>query len=144
MLQEVVPHVQLDTTLVTGKGVPKAPGMKYRHYAPSAPMTVVVGPVDKVTEKLQALYDQAKGEGKTVGFLVSEEVGASFPHKDMYIWGRHGDKEALANQLYTGLLSFDSNQVDIILAEGSDDEGLGLAIMNRMKKAAGGHVVIVG
>ena len=144
MLQEVVPHVQLDTTLVTGKGVPKAPGMKYRHYAPSAPMTVVVGPVDKVTEKLQALYDQAKGEGKTVGFLVSEEVGASFPHKDMYIWGRHGDKEALANQLYTGLLSFDSDQVDIILAEGIDDEGLGLAIMNRMKKAAGGHVVIVG
>lgn len=144
MLQEVVPHVQLDTTLVTGKGVPKAPGMKYRHYTPSAPMTVVVGPVDKVTEKLQALYDQAKGEGKTVGFLVSEEVGASFPHKDMYIWGRHGDKEALANQLYTGLLSFDSDQVDIILAEGIDDEGLGLAIMNRMKKAAGGHVVIVG
>ena len=43
--------------------------MKYRHYAPSAPMTVVVGPVDKVTEKLQALYDQAKGEGKTVGFF---------------------------------------------------------------------------
>ena len=121
-----------------------SPGMKYRHYAPSAPMTVVVGPVDKVTEKLQALYDQAKGEGKTVGFLVSEEVGASFPHKDMYIWGRHGDKEALANQLYTGLLSFDSDVVDIILAEGIDDEGLGLAIMNRMKKAAGGHVVIVG
>ena len=128
MLQEVVPHVRLDTTLVTGKGVPKAPGMKYRHYAPSAPMTVVVGPVDKVTEKLQALYDQAKGEGKTVGFLVSEEVGASFPHKDMY----------------TGLLSFDSDKVDVILAEGIDDEGLGLAIMNRMKKAAGGHVVIVG
>ena len=69
---------------------------------------------------------------------------AQFPHKDMYIWGRHGDKEALANQLYTGLLSFDSDVVDIILAEGIDDEGLGLAIMNRMKKAAGGHVVIVG
>lgn len=143
MLQEVVPHVQLDTTLVTGKGVPKAPGMKYRHYAPSAPMTVVVGSVDKVSDKIQSLYDQAKKEGKTVGFLVSREVGAHFPKDNMYIWGSHGDQEALANQLYTGLLSFDTDKVDLILAEGIEDKGLGLAIMNRMKKAAGGHVLIL-
>ena len=128
---------------MTGKGVPKAPGMKYRHYAPSAPMTVVVGTEDKVTEKLQSLYEALKAEGKTVGFLGSEEVGSHFPHKNMYVWGHHDDKEALANQLYTGLLSFDSDVVDVILAEGVDDEGLGLAIMNRMKKAAGGHVILV-
>lgn len=143
MLKEIVPIVEMDTTLVTGKGVPKAPGMKYRHYAPSAPMTVVVGTEDKVTEKLQSLYEALKAEGKTVGFLVSEEVGSHFPHKNMYVWGHHDDKEALANQLYTGLLSFDSDVVDVILAEGVDDEGLGLAIMNRMKKAAGGHVILV-
>ena len=70
-------------------------------------------------------------------------MGSHFPHKNMYVWGHHDDKEALANQLYTGLLSFDSDVVDVILAEGVDDEGLGLAIMNRMKKAAGGHVILV-
>lgn len=143
MLQEVIPHVQLDNTLVTGKGVPKAPGMKYRHYAPSAPMIVVVGKVSQVTEKMEELYQKAKQEGKTVGFLVSRQVGQHFPKDDMYIWGDHGDKPSLASQLYTGLLSFDKDKVDLILAEGTDDQGLGLAIMNRMKKAAGGQVIVL-
>ena len=143
MLKEVVSDVRLDDSLVTGKGVPKAPGMKYRHYAPSAPMTVVVGSVDDVVAELKKLYEKAVREGKTVGFLVSREVGQYFPHDDMYVWGSHGDKTALANQLYTGLLSFDTDVVDLILAEGVDADGLGLAVMNRMKKAAGGSVIIV-
>ena len=61
----------------------------------------------------------------------------------MYIFGSHNDKPSLASQLYTGLLFFDSVHVDYILAEGTDEEGLGMAIMNRMKKAAGGHVIMV-
>lgn len=143
MLQEVVGHVRIDTSLVTGKGVPKAPGMKYRHYAPAAPMMAVVGTVPAVTDKLQELYAAAVGEGKTVGFLVSREVGLHFPQENMYIWGSHNDKAALASQLYTGLLFFDSDPVDLILAEGTDDSGLGMAIMNRMKKAAGGQVILL-
>lgn len=143
MLKEVVTYVRLDTNLVTGQGAPKAPGMKYRHYAPSAPMTVVVGSEEAVTAKLKDLYEDALADGKTVGFLVSQEVGAHFPKDDMYIWGRRGDKVALANQLYTGLLSFDTDKVDLILAEGVDGDGLGMAIMNRMKKAAGGNVIIL-
>ncbi|MCH4178766.1 MAG: threonylcarbamoyl-AMP synthase [Megasphaera sp.] len=143
MLRQVVGHVCVDTSLVTGKGVPKAPGMKYRHYAPSAPMTSVVGPVEAVTAKISTLYKQFKAEGQVVGFLVSEEVAAHFPQENMYIWGRHGDKTALANQLYTGLLFFDTHTVDHILAEGTDSDGLGMAIMNRMKKASGGDIIII-
>lgn len=143
MLREVVPHVVLDTTLVTGKGVPKAPGMKYRHYAPAAPLIVVVGTVEAVTAKLQDLYDEAIRDGKKVGFVVSEEAGIHFPADNRFVWGHHGDKKALANQLYNGLLFFDKDPVDLILAEGTDEEGLGMAIMNRMKKAAGGHVIIL-
>lgn len=143
MLKDVVGHVCIDGNLTTGQGAPKAPGMKYRHYAPSAPMTVVVGSASGVRAKLQELYEQAVREGKTAGFLVSEETGRAFPQDHMYIWGRRGDKKALANQLYTGLLSFDDGKVDIILAEGVDGAGLGMAIMNRMKKAAGGNVIHV-
>lgn len=143
MLRAIVPHVGLDTTLVTGKGVPKAPGMKYRHYAPAAPMIAVVGSVAAVTAKIQALYDEARADGKKVGFVVSEEVGRHFPGDNTFIWGKHGDKTALANQLYNGLLFFDSDPVDLILAEGTDEDGLGMAIMNRMKKAAGGHVIVL-
>lgn len=141
MLKQVVGHVQVDTSLVTGQGVPKAPGMKYRHYAPSAPMTTAIGSVSAVVIKLNQLYEQYCHENKSVGFFVSEEVAAHFPNKNMYIWGRHGDKEALANQLYTGLLFFDDHHVDHILAEGTDSDGLGMAIMNRMKKASGGDII---
>lgn len=143
MLKEVVPHVRLDTNLVTGQGVPKAPGMKYRHYAPAAPMTVAVGTIDEVADKLQELYSKAQRERKTVGFLVSKEVGDRFPQDHMFVWGRHEDKESLARQLYNGLLSFDKDKVDVILAEGVDGEGLGMAVMNRMKKAAGGNVILL-
>lgn len=143
MLRQIVPHVALDTTLVTGKGVPKAPGMKYRHYAPAAPMIAVVGTVSAVTAKIQELYTTAHAEGKRVGFVVSQEVGAELPEENKFIWGHHDDKEALANQLYNGLLFFDSDPVDLILAEGTDEDGLGMAIMNRLKKAAGGHVIIL-
>lgn len=143
MLRQIVPHVAVDKTLVTGKGVPKAPGMKYRHYAPVAPMIAVVGSVEAVTAKLQALYGEARQDGKKVGFVVSNEVGEHFPAENRFIWGAHGDKEALANQLYNGLLFFDSDPVDLILAEGTDEAGLGMAIMNRMKKAAGGHVIVL-
>uniref|UniRef100_UPI002F2682F1 Sua5 family C-terminal domain-containing protein n=1 Tax=Megasphaera stantonii TaxID=2144175 RepID=UPI002F2682F1 len=88
MLKEVVTYVRLVTNLRTGQGAPKAPGMKYRHYAPSAPMTVVVGTEAAVTAKLKDLYEDALADGKTVGFLVSQEVGAHFLKDDMYIWGR--------------------------------------------------------
>lgn len=142
MLEEVVGKgkVDVDRHIITGKGVPKAPGMKYRHYAPSAPVTVYVGSVEHVR---QAMEQQALGltaEGKKVGFLVSRQTAEAFPKDAMYIWGDHDDKAALAAQLYTGLLFFDSVHVDHILAEGTDEEGLGMAIMNRMKKSAGGDV----
>jgi L-threonylcarbamoyladenylate synthase len=143
MLQKVVDHVNVDTNLVTGQGVPKAPGMKYRHYAPSAPMTVVVGSVHEVADKILELYKKLEGEGKKVGFLVSEEVAAYLPQKDCYVWGHHDDKNALANQIYTGLLFFDDHQVNHILGEGTDSKGLGMAIMNRMKKAAGGDIIVL-
>lgn len=143
MLEKVVGKVTVDANLTTGQGAPKAPGMKYRHYAPKSPVTVIVGPAGKVTSEMQKIFTNAKNEGNRVGFLVSREVAMNFPKEDMYIWGSHGDKAALASQLYTGLLFFDEHEVDVILAEGCDSEGLGLAIMNRLKKAAGGHVIEV-
>ena len=140
MLQAVVGEVRIDPNMVTGKGVPKAPGMKYRHYAPAAPMTVYVGSVAAVQQAMKEQYEALTAAGKKVGFLVSREVGEIFPHDAMYIWGSHDDKASLASQLYTGLLNFDAVQVDYILAEGTDEDGLGMAIMNRMKKSAGGDV----
>lgn len=78
--------------------------MKYRHYAPTAPMTVYVGTVGHVRQAMQKAYDELTKEGKIVGFLVSREVSESFPKDRMYIFGSYNDKPSLASQLYTGLL----------------------------------------
>ena len=143
MLAEVAAKVVLDTHLVSGKGVPKAPGMKYRHYAPEAPVQAFVGSEQAVIEAVQTAYTEAKAAGKTVGFLLSREVATQVGAPHTFIWGHHGDAAALANKLYTGLLFFDKERVDLILAEGVPAVGLGLAVMNRLKKAAGGHVQAV-
>ena len=119
MLAAVTPRVTVDKTLITGTGVPKAPGMKYRHYAPNAPMQVF--------------------------YLVSTETADLLQTADAptFVWGRHGDKKELARNLYTGLLFFDTAPADYILAEGVAAGDIGTAVMNRMKKAAAGAVVDV-
>ncbi len=143
MLEAVAKEVSYDAHLITGEGVPKAPGMKYRHYAPAAPMTVVVGQEQAVRRELQRLYDAYKKEGLSVGFLVSEELKAGLPEGPVYIWGSRSEQKDLAEHLYKGLLYFDTAGVDRILAEGTEEHGLGAAIMNRMGKASGHHILYV-
>lgn len=144
ILETVASHVSYDTHLITGEGVPKAPGMKYRHYAPKAPMTVVVGEAEPVQEKMKTLYGDYKKEGKKVGFLVSRELASAIPSDcPVYVWGNRKEKQELGEHLYQGLLYFDGHTVDVILAEGTTEDGLGKAIMNRLGKAAGHHILYV-
>ena len=145
MLSEVAPYVTTDTHLVTGKGVPKAPGMKYRHYAPEAPVRVFVGSADQVSKAVGDVRSATENDGKRLGYLLSREVieKAEVTGKDVYCWGTHGNKTELAKELYRGLLFFDEHPVDLIVAEGVETGGIGTAVMNRMKKAADGDVTTV-
>ena len=145
MLAEVAPYVTTDTHLVTGKGVPKAPGMKYRHYAPEAPVRVFVGSADQVSKAVGEVRTAAENDGKRLGYLLSREVieKSEVKGKDVYCWGTHGNKTELAKELYRGLLFFDEHPVDLIVAEGVETGGIGTAVMNRMKKAADGDVTTV-
>lgn len=143
MLETVVGPVAVDENTITGKGVPKAPGMKYRHYAPAAPLTIVSGEPAAVRSKILALYEEKKQKGQRVGFLVSDELAAELPYNSVFSWGKRADKAAMANNLYKGLLFFDDESVDFILAEGVPTVGLGEAIMNRLLKAAGHHILYV-
>ena len=145
MLAEVAPYVTTDTHLVTGKGVSKAPGMKYRHYAPEAPVRVFVGSADQVSKAVGEVRTAAENDGKRLGYLLSREVieKSEVTGKDVYCWGTHGNKTELAKELYRGLLFFDEHPVDLIVAEGVETGGIGTAVMNRMKKAADGDVMTV-
>jgi len=140
-LETVVSTVEYDTALVSDETKPKAPGMKYTHYAPDAPMTVVVGTPESVANTFNEL---SKGIEGPIGCLVSHETYELIKddsHFMCHCFGHHGDALALGHDFYKSLLHFNENRVTLILAEGVNDDGFGVAIMNRMEKASGHHII---
>lgn len=140
-LETVVSNVEYDTALVSAETKPKAPGMKYTHYAPDAPMTVVVGTPESVANTFNEL---SKGIEGPIGCLVSHETYELIKddsHFMCHCFGHHGDALAIGHDFYKSLLHFNENRVTLILAEGVNDDGFGVAIMNRMEKASGHHII---
>ena len=130
----------VDSALAKDGAHPKAPGMKYRHYAPSAPLTVYTGEAGKVAEEILSFAEKTD---KKYGFFVSEETARLLPKGlPVFVWGHREDKESFAHNLFSGLLYFNRHPVDAIIGEGTDTAGLGLAIMNRLTKASGYHIVV--
>ncbi len=137
---EVFAPVTVDRISKDSKEAPKAPGMKYRHYAPSAPMTVYTGDTRKVKEEI---LSHAKEAGKTYGYFVSEETAALLPDDAVvFSWGARNDQAAMARSLFNGLHYFNAHPVDAIIGEGTSETGIGLAIMNRLTKATGYHIIM--
>ena len=118
--------------------VPRAPGMKYRHYAPAAPLRLFsCDAIDGETGLLQQLR-AAQRSGQKVGAVVSPEVAALLPDGvEIAIHGSRQDSAAAAAGLYQALRWFDTHPVDVIFAEGVPEKGIGRALMNRLHKAAG-------
>ncbi|TWH45384.1 L-threonylcarbamoyladenylate synthase [Sporomusa sp. KB1] len=142
MLVEVLGEVEIDSTLSGAQAIPKSPGMKYIHYAPLAPLFLVEAEPIAATALLKRELDQALATGKTVGVIVSAELADSLPAEAIaYVYGPRDDTAAIAANLYTALRSFDNKPVDVIYAEGISDQGLGLAVMNRLRKAAGYRII---
>jgi len=141
MLTEVLGFVEIDKGLLDDKNFkPKAPGMKYRHYAPKASMYLLEG---EACEGLASWTIKALAAGKRVGVLCSEKLAMQLPKSERVIASAWTTKEELASELFFLLRDFDRTCPDIILSEGVSDEGIGLAIMNRMRKAAGYQEVVI-
>ncbi|QHE63926.1 threonylcarbamoyl-AMP synthase [Rossellomorea vietnamensis] len=136
-LEEVVGKVEVDPSLKEGKGAPKSPGMKYTHYAPDAPVYLV----DGTKEDVQRLVNEKKEEGLKVGVLTTEERMDWYQADLILSAGRRDDLKTVAQHLYDTLRAFNRSNVDIIFAEMFPEEGVGLAIMNRLQKAAGYRVI---
>lgn len=139
MLSRFAP-TSVDRGLSSPDSHPKAPGMKYRHYAPSAPLTVYTGNISAVVREILSF---AEKDDQKYGFFVSEETAALLPKgAEKFVWGARADKESFAHNLFSGLLYFNKRPVDCIIGEGTDNAGIGLAIMNRLTKASGYHIVV--
>lgn len=145
MLEEVIGEVRMDPGLSGAEPEvkPKAPGMKYRHYAPKAELILVSGQEGAVIERVNALVKEAMEQGKRVGIIGTDETCQKYPEGVVKSIGTRSREESIAQHLYGILREFDELNVDIIYSESFFDAGIGQAIMNRMLKAAGHRVIEV-
>ena len=139
MLRETLGDVRMDKGLIKpdSKVHPKAPGMKYRHYAPKAPVTVVRG------DPAQTAAYIAQHIGEKTGVMCFDEYRDCFPGCVVECFGSENDLGTQAREVFDRLRAFDDTDVRQIWAQCPSDEGLGLAVANRIKKAAGFSVVEV-
>lgn len=142
MLAAVIGEVALDPALAGEHDVPRAPGMKYTHYAPKAPMIMVEGAEEKMAAGLNEEIAKAIAAGKKVGVIVSAELAVQLPENvEKAVYGSRTNLDEIAAHLYTALRAFDHSAVDVIFAEGTAKTGLGLAVMNRLQKASGHRII---
>ena len=143
MLRETLGDVRMDKGLIKpdSKVHPKAPGMKYRHYAPKGQLTLVEGDRDKVIAKINELVKEKEEEGHKVGVIGTDETLDSYHADILRSIGSRQKPETVAANLYRILREFDDLECDYMYSESFFEQGLGNAIMNRMLKAAGYHLI---
>lgn len=122
----------------------RSPGTRHKHYAPNAEMTIVEGEPDTVFRKVQELADIHAKMGKKVGVLAADESRDGYRADVVKSLGSRSDPAAAARNLFRLLREFDEDKVDIIIAEGITQKGLGLAVMNRLRRASGYNIVRTG
>lgn len=143
MLREILGDVLMDPGLGTDNTPPKAPGMKYRHYAPSGQLTIVEGDPDAVADCIRKLSKVKMDQGYAVGIICTDETRTQYPDGVVLSIGRLENEETIGRHLYDVLRTFDDNQVAYIYSESFHTPQLGQAIMNRLLKAAGYQVIEV-
>ncbi len=145
MLEELIGEVAVDKAFlgVDSGERPKAPGMKYRHYAPKAELSIVEGPMELVIDAVNRMAAGRIAEGKKVGILGTDETFGRYTCGVVKSIGTRSDEATVANHLYGILREFDEENADYIFSESFPERGIGSAIMNRLLKAAGHHVIEV-
>lgn len=155
MLEEVLGEVQIDPAIlgpVSADLRPKAPGMKYKHYAPKADLTLVEpedgdmespDSLERMTEKVRQLAEEKLAEGFRVGIICTDESRQTYPKGLVRSIGSRTRRETVAHNLYALLREFDDLKADYIFSESFPEDHLGQAIMNRLSKAAGYHIIKV-
>ncbi len=148
MLREVLGEVAVDPAILGPMKEdvkPKAPGMKYRHYAPKAELTLVetTGPVESMVEKVKELAHEKLVQGCQVGIICTDESRSCYAEGTVRSIGARESQESVAHNLYAVLREFDDLKVEYIFSESFSEDHLGQAIMNRLSKAAGYKIVQV-
>ncbi len=147
MLRRVIGEVQYDPVVLADKPdfnlKPKAPGMKYRHYAPEGSLTIYEGRAGAVVREINKIAKEKLKSGNSVGIIATEETSSLYPYGTVKTIGSRKDEASIAAGLYALLREFDELHTEYIFTESFADSGLGQAIMNRLLKAAGYQLIRV-
>ena len=143
-LREILGKVETDPALkekdVIGL-IPKSPGMKYTHYSPKADVIIIEGRLEAVVQKINSLCRQYAIQGILVGVLTTEQTKGLYLSKEIICMGDRENPVTIAANLFRAMREFDQRGVRVILAEAVEASGIGMAIMNRMSKAAGYNII---
>lgn len=146
MLKEVCNDITIDKAIMgkpNEKLKPKAPGMKYRHYAPKAKLKIIKGNREKTIEKINEIVQNYIDNQKKVAILSTEELKENFTLGKVISLGSESKLTEVAKNLFESLRICDDANVDLILCQAFTEKGVGLAIMNRLNKAAGFDIIEV-
>lgn len=145
MIEKVIGPVEVDRAILESdsKIKPKAPGMKYKHYAPVGDITIFEGNMGNVVLSINERAKEKVEQGKKVGVIATDETLDEYRYGIVKTIGTRSDDDSIARSLFALLREFDQLGVEYIYSESFDDDDLGQAIMNRLLKAAGHHVVTV-
>jgi L-threonylcarbamoyladenylate synthase len=146
VLVEFLGRVELDPAAIADRALPvekaRSPGIKHKHYSPNAEVIVVEGELTAVVDRINGLAESYRQEDKRLGVLCTDEtIGRYAPVDVLKSLGSREDLAGVARNLFRLLREFDEEGVDVIIAEGVSSEGLGLAVMNRLRKAAGYRII---
>ena len=145
MLTETLGLVDVDRTILDANShqAPKAPGMKYRHYAPKGNLSIVEGEPERVISYINERISALQKEGRKTGVIATDETAARYHGDDIKSVGSRRDEEVIARHLFRILREFDDDNVEVMFTESFETAGIGQAIMNRLLKAAGHQVIQV-
>ena len=146
MLKEIDSNIEIDSALKskpTENFKPKAPGMKYRHYAPKAHLKIIKGKNEKTIEIINEILENYIEKGNDVAILTTDENLNKFNSGKVISLGSENNLNEIAKNLFETLRKCDDLGVQHILCQGFEEKGVGLAIMNRLNKAAGYDILEV-
>jgi L-threonylcarbamoyladenylate synthase len=145
MLEQAIGKVKVDPAIINKDEhlIPKSPGMKYKHYAPKGSLVVVSGEQSQVISSINKFVEEKENDGYKVGVIATTEVAHKYKCEYTKIIGDKNNKEQIASNLFEILRKMDELNIDYIYSEEFTKEDIGMAIMNRLMKAAGNQKIIL-
>lgn len=145
MLEKVLQSVEVDRTILSDDSgqVPRAPGMKYRHYAPDGELIIIAGTSEQVIVYINEQTEILRRQGHKVGVIATDETAGYYTGDVIKSVGSRTDEESIARRLYRILREFDDAGATDIFSESFEAKGMGQAVMNRLLKAAGHRIIFL-